>query len=132
MVFEEPEDEATEEVFMPCDSGKEEMHTVLLWDQNEAEEKRSLVSLDGESSIVLSYYPFIIGKQEGVCEYVLDKCTVSRLLVRIDEAEEGYRVTDLNSTNGTFINGRLLGANETMLVHPGDEIGVADLKFQLK
>ena len=132
MVFEEPEDEATEEVFMPCDSGKEEMHTVLLWDQNEAEEKRSLVSLDGESSIVLSYYPFIIGKQEGVCDYVLDKSTVSRLHVRIDEAEEGYRVTDLNSTNGTFINGRLLGANETMLVHPGDEIGVADLKFQLK
>ena len=73
-----------------------------------------------------------IGTQEGLCDYVLDKSTVSRLHVRIDETEEGYRVTDLNSTNGTFVNGRPLDANGTALIQPGDEIGVADLRFQLK
>ena len=108
------------------------MRTVLLWNQSEEKPVRSLVSRDGEGDIVLSYYPFIIGKQEGLCDYVLDKSTVSRLHVRIDETEEGYRVTDLNSTNGTFVNGRPLDANGTALIQPGDEIGVADLRFQLK
>ena len=41
-------------------------------------------------------------------------------------------MTDLNSTNGTFVNGRLLDANGTALIQPGDEVGVADLKFRLK
>lgn len=130
MVFEEPQ-EGVEEAPVTADL-REEMRTVLLWNQSEEKTIRSLVSRDGESDILLSYYPFIIGKQEGLCDCVLDKSTVSRLHVRIDETEEGYRVTDLNSTNGTFVNGRPLEANGAALVQPGDEIGVADLKFQFK
>ena len=132
MIFDEPEEEQTEEPSTSAVSQAEEMRTVLLWNQSEEKPVRSLVSRDGEGDIVLSYYPFIIGKQEGLCDYVLDKSTVSRLHVRIDETEEGYRVTDLNSTNGTFVNGRPLDANGTALIQPGDEIGVADLRFQLK
>ena len=132
MIFEAPDEEGTEEHFVEPEAGKEEMHTVLLWNQNEDKTVRSLVSRDGEPDIVLPYYPFIIGKQEGLCDYVLNKSTVSRLHVRIDETEDGYQVTDLNSTNGTFVNGRPLDANGTTLVQPGDEIGVADLRFQLK
>lgn len=131
MIFEEPEEDL-EEVSMPQETQGEEMHTMLLWNKDEKKTVRSLVSQDGEKDILLSYYPFIIGKQEGLCDYVLDKSTVSRLHVRFDETENGYQVTDLNSTNGTFVNGRPLDANGTASVQPGDEIGVADLKFQLK
>lgn len=130
MVFEEPR-ESAEEATAAVDI-HEEMRTVLLWDQGEEKTTRSLVSRDGEKDILLPYYPFVIGKQEGICDYVLDKSTVSRLHVRIDETEAGYRVTDLNSTNGTFINGRPLEANGAAMVQLGDEIGVADLKFQFK
>lgn len=108
------------------------MRTVLLWNQSGEKAARSLVSLDGESDILLSYYPFIIGKQEGLCDYVLDKSTVSRLHVRIDETETGYQATDLNSTNGTFVNGKPLDANGTVPLQPGDDICVADLRFQFK
>lgn len=132
MIFQEPNEENTEEMSMPTDSNEEEMRTVLLWNQSEDKTERRLVSQDGEITILLPYYPFIIGKQEGLCDYVLDKSTVSRLHVRIDETEAGYQVTDLNSTNGTFVNGKLLDANGTALIQQGDEIGVADLKFQLK
>lgn len=132
MVFQEPEEGNAEEISMPMDSNEEEMRTVLLWNQSEDKTVRRLVSRDGQISILLPYYPFIIGKQEGLCDYVLDKNTVSRLHVRIDETEAGCRVTDLNSTNGTFVNGKLLDANGTALIQQGDEIGVADLKFQLK
>ncbi len=132
MIFEEPEEPKEEEISLPADPSNEEMHTVLLWGQSEEKIVRSLISQDGEPDIVLSYYPFIIGKQEGLCDHVIEKSTVSRLHVRIDETEAGYQVTDLNSTNGTFVNGRLLDANGTALIQPGDEVGVADLKFRLK
>lgn len=135
MIFEEdtPDQEETEEFSDSSGSDGQEMQTVLLWNQGEEKKTaRSLVSEDGGNDILLSYYPFIIGKQEGLCDYVLLKNTVSRLHIRIDEAEEGYQVTDLNSTNGTFINGRCLEANEAAVAKPGDEIRIADQRFRLK
>ena len=107
------------------------MNTVLLWNQEEAEKTFCLEGEDG-SRIRLSYYPFIIGKQEGLCDCVIPKTTVSRLHLRIDRTEEGCQITDLNSTNGTYVNGRCLAANETVTVQPGDEIVIADLKYRLK
>lgn len=129
MVFEEkPEEEISGQL---QESRGSEMRTALLWRGEEEKETRSLVGEDG-TYIPLSYYPFIIGKQEGLCDYVIAKSTVSRLHLRVDETEEGFQITDLNSTNGTFVNGRCLSANETAAVEPGDEIGIADLKFRLK
>lgn len=128
MVFEENPKETSGQPEEPCIS---EMRTALLWSGEEEKETRSLVSEDG-ICIPLSYYPFIIGKQEGLCDYIITKSTVSRLHLRVDETEDGYQITDLNSTNGTFVNGRCLSANETVAVQPGDEISIADLKFRLK
>lgn len=113
-----------------CQEEAEEMNTMVLWNQEKVKKVRSLVRDDG-SSIELSYYPFIIGKQEGLCDHVISKSTVSRLHLRIDETEGGCRITDLNSTNGTYLNGRCLNANEAAPVQEGDEIGIADLKFRL-
>lgn len=113
-------------------SEPEELHTVLLWNQEEENNIRRLISLDKGDDILLSYFPFIIGKQEGLCDYIISKTTISRLHIRIDEAEDGYLVTDLNSTNGTYVNNKCLEANESVSVQLGDEIGIADLKFQLK
>ncbi len=128
MVFEEEEPEPASTLLTP---ESEEMNTVLLWNQEEAEKTFCLEGEDG-SRIRLSYYPFIIGKQEGLCDCVIPKTTVSRLHLRIDRTEEGCQITDLNSTNGTYVNGRCLAANETVTVQPGDEIVIADLKYRLK
>lgn len=129
MIFDEEEE--PKPVQNPVQPEEQEMNTVLLWNQDEVKECRSLTGEDG-STIPLSYYPFIIGKQEGLCDYVILKNTVSRLHLRIDETADGYQITDLNSTNGTYVNGRCLDANETVAIQPGDEIEIADLKFRLK
>lgn len=131
MIFDEPEEEPEEDSRLP-ESDQAEMHTVLLWNQEERKEGRSFISMDGGDDILLSYFPFIIGKQEGLCDYVIPRSTISRLHIRVDETEEGYMITDLNSTNGTYVNSRCLEANETVLIQPGDEVGIADLKFRLK
>lgn len=40
-------------------------------------------------------------------------------------------ISDLGSSNGTFINGRQLGANEAHGLKPGDEITVGDVKLEV-
>ena len=60
---------------------------------------------------------------------VLPKDTVSRLHARIDKEGDGYTVTDLNSTNGVRVSGRLLQTNETAALPVGSEIYFADAGF---
>lgn len=104
--------------------------TVLLRDLDENVEVRRLVSLDKQTEdIPIPYFPFIIGKQGDLVDYVLDKNTVSRLHLRIDHTDLTYQFTDLNTTNGTRVRGHMLEANEAVSVMPGDEIYIADLGY---
>lgn len=93
----------------------------------EGEDVRRLSALNGsDEDITISYYPFVIGKHKDLADYVLMKDTVSRFHIRLDEENGHYSVTDLNSTNGTRVRGRLLEANETTQLEPGDQIFMAD------
>jgi len=125
MVFcqEEPEIE------IPREEPEEDSHTALLWSR-EPEDVHCLISADGKSqSISLAYFPFLIGKQENLTDYTLSNDTVSRLHLRIDKKDDKYFLTDLNSTNGTCVNGRRLDNNETIDLRVGDMVGIADLQF---
>lgn len=114
---------------LPLNFGDE--NTVLLSSREGHDEFRRLVSLDAErADIVIRYYPFIIGKQEGIADYVLARDTVSRLHVRLDEKEGKWVLTDLNSTNGTVINGVLLENNGSSELRLGDEISIADTHYR--
>lgn len=105
-------------------------NTVLLYDKEEKQLRR-LVSMEaGVPDIVIAYYPFIIGKQENLVDYVMTQETVSRLHLRIDENDGVCQITDLNSTNGTGVAGRILENNESVVVNPGDEVTVAGLRFK--
>lgn len=106
-------------------------NTVLLTDLENYQNTHRLISLDEcGQEILLPYFPFIIGKQEGIADYVLAEETVSRLHARIDEEDGVFRITDLNSTNGTKVGGRLLENNESALMAPGQEIYLADHGFR--
>jgi hypothetical protein len=50
---------------------------------------------------------------------------ISRLHARIERAGDGLSVTDLDSTNGTFLNGRRLPPNVPTTAEPGDLIRFA-------
>lgn len=105
--------------------------TVLLSDFSPKETVRKLRALDsGEEDILISYYPFVIGKQENLADYILNRETVSRLHLKIDRVEEAYQVMDLNSTNGTMVRGVLLENNESVVLHPGDEVQIARYRYQ--
>src|SRR5262245_20922664 len=55
----------------------------------------------------LSDKPLLIGRGED-CDVRIPDHSVSRKHARIEPLPEGVRVTDLGSTNGTFVNDRMI------------------------
>ena len=106
-------------------------HTLLLSEDTDKEVRYILRSKDKSTEdIKLHYFPFIIGKQERICDHILKNDKVSRLHLRIDkDREEEFSVRDLNSLNGTKLDGRLLDNEETAKLIIGNEIEIADLKY---
>lgn len=51
---------------------------------------------------------FLIGKKENEVDGFIDAKSVSRIHARIEMVEENYYIEDLNSTNGTYLNGEQL------------------------
>ena len=113
------------------DEEKEYRHTVLLSEQSENKADYILKSSDRSvEDIKLSYFPFIIGKQERICDYIIKSDMVSRLHLRIDKDRgEKFSIRDLNSLNGTKLEGRLLDNEEVAELSVGNEVEIANLRY---
>jgi len=79
------------------------------------------MSITGES--------FLIGKKKDAVDGCLKARGISRIHGKISKEGESYYLTDLNSTNGTFLNGGRLEVNEKARIRPGDCIGFADVEY---
>jgi hypothetical protein len=79
--------------------------------------------------ILLTEYPFFIGKLKTNVDYCLDQKVISRYHAKITKEEERYYITDLNSTNGTFVNGQMLQTYEKKEIILGDEIAFANISY---
>lgn len=105
--------------------------TVLLAENVAREEFPLFENLSREGdNIQIQYVPYVIGKHPELADYCLKRPTVSRLHVRVDLKEGVYIVTDLNSTNGTAVEGYQLQANETVSIKNGDIITIADIRYR--
>ena len=71
----------------------------------------------------------VIGKLENACDAVINLPTVSRIHAKIRKREEAYYLTDMNSRNGTAVNGRLLRPEEEYQLEPEDEIDFAQARY---
>lgn len=74
-------------------------------------------------------YPCVLGKSKKSSDFYIESPVVSRVHMRIGEELEGYYVEDLNSTNGTFVNGIQLRPHEKKEINVGDHITMADIDF---
>ena len=91
----------------------------------------SLVSREpGElATIYLSEELTVIGKLKGAADAVIDLPTVSRVHAKIRRRNDEYYLTDLNSRNGTSVNGKILQAEEDCLLQDQDEVDFAQARF---
>lgn len=85
-----------------------------------------------EDNILLTEFPFFIGKSCDKTHHTIDDSTVSRFHARIDREEEELWLTDLNSTNGTFLNGIRLMPFGRMRVNKGDSIVISRKRYEFK
>ncbi len=74
----------------------------------------------------ITTFPYLIGKMKNRVDGVVEGDGVSRIHAMIKETDGRYYILDLNSLNGTAVNGKSLEANETAEIHEGDIISLAD------
>ena len=72
---------------------------------------------DSDSDVV------IIGREAGETDLLLPERQVSRKHAKIERTDTGFLLTDLESKNGTFLNGKEL--REPKMLQDGDEIQIA-------
>ncbi|MFT4143250.1 MAG: DUF6382 domain-containing protein [Mobilitalea sp.] len=105
--------------------------TCVLNDSYLAPAMSYLKAIDGQAykDIVISSVPFFIGKLKKNVDYCLEKDGISRFHAKITKEGEKYYITDLNSTNGTFINNEALQTYQKKEIKNGDKIAFANIEY---
>ena len=71
---------------------------------------------------------FVIGRNSSVCDYLLNISElISRIHCQIRKEINGYSIIDLNSTYGTFLNGKKLSPQQAYPIKNNDTIGMAHI-----
>lgn len=100
---------------------------------SEQETTGRLYGRDRGNRIDLRTLPITIGKAQAYSDIVLGDPSVSRVHARIYRGEDGcIEIRDLNSTNGTWINGVRLEPNEKRRVQRGDEVRFGSLEYEYR
>lgn len=71
----------------------------------------------------------ILGKNPKV-QLHIDKDTISQFHARIEYQDGGYYIEDLNSTNGTYINDKVLNYKSKQRLEAGDRVRFADVGYR--
>ncbi|HEX7797131.1 MAG TPA: FHA domain-containing protein [Vicinamibacterales bacterium] len=69
-----------------------------------------------------------IGRAKGA-DLIIDAALVSRVHCRLEAGKDGVAVTDLSSTNGTFVNGRRV---ERATLANGDTLRIGRVELTLE
>ena len=95
----------------------------------------TMISEDDEGEkeeIRVSDTPFVIGRTTTNADYALDARGISRRHLQFDYEDGTYYVTDLNSTNGVFVNDAKIPAGERSIVENNDIIGIGQRKYKVE
>lgn len=79
--------------------------------------------------VYINKFPFYVGSLSAYADYTVERETVSRFHAKFEKGERGIFITDLNSTNGTVVNGTMLSVWEPVPVGDGDRILFADEEY---
>ena len=91
----------------------------------------SLVSREpGElATIYLEQETTVVGKLATASDAVIPVPTVSRVHARIRKKDGEYYLVDLNSRNGTAVNGQMLKGNEEYQLQDEDQVDFAQARY---
>ncbi|MCD8336779.1 MAG: FHA domain-containing protein [Lachnospiraceae bacterium] len=81
--------------------------------------------------ICLGSEPVYIGKIKGEADIILDSATVSRMHARLELRDGRCVLRDMNSKNGTFVNGRRLMPQEECELRENDTVAFAEIAYRV-
>ena len=105
--------------------------TVLLSVRKKPEVPELVCEQTGEV-IPLTKFPFYLGSAAEYADFVSAGEGVSRIHCCISKKGDNYYLSDLNSTNGTYLNKQEVGPGKDVLLSANDEIRVGGFDFYVK
>lgn len=115
------------------DGDNHEDETVIIkpfMSNMETENQAYLVSIRDENiKIEIDESTFLIGKSKAKVNAVILAPGISRVHACIKRENGEFYVRDMNSTNGTFVNGKELRGDEKYLLSNGDRVRLGDMEF---
>ena len=110
---EEYEEDAEEECMNPFVKTEDGREGVLILDPVESCDEK----------VMITHFPFFVGKGDKGLDHTVEDASVSRCHARIDKRADGtFSLTDLDSTNGSFVNGIRLIPFKKATICTGDSI----------
>ena len=113
-------------------------HTMLLSDYMESIKKKEpeinlIYTGDGDmENISVEKLPCVVGSMEGRCNKVIHNRLVSHIHMCIVKINDDFYIEDMNSTNGTSVNGRRIATNQRCVIKNGDDIYIAALPYKVE
>lgn len=74
----------------------------------------------------------IVGKTKGQADIILEGAAISRIHARLERRQGSCLIRDMNSKNGTYVNGVRLSPQEEKELQEGDYVMFADARYQVK
>lgn len=85
----------------------------------------------GGCDLLVDKNPFSIGSRDGGNDAILSSEAVSRYHAKIFRRDGAFYIQDLNSKNGTFLNGEILPYNKPRKLNRMDMISFADVVYRM-
>ena len=103
--------------------------TILIED-DEYDHFPSLCRVNTDETISINKSVFRLGRERNCADYpVLDNKAISRAHADIITRGEKYYILDLNSKNKTYVNGKMIQAQEEIEIRNGDRVSLANEEF---
>lgn len=103
-------------------------------EHNVSEQKMILEHSSSSGNLIfrITKAEFVLGKAENAVDGVIPiSSMISRIHCKIYKEANTYMVEDMQSTNGTYINGYALNAGERYYLNNGDRLTLADIDFNV-
>lgn len=101
--------------------GKTAEETVII-QMNQCQRTLLIRKATGAQYMLLSKDIFTIGRNANLCDVFIDEPSVGRLHAELHTSGESVYVRDLNSLNGTYINGHRIATNQYQSFQIGDKL----------
>ena len=129
LVAEEEESYSAKSGELPVQEDNE--RTVLLSAPSKPAGPELVCEQTGEV-VPMEKFPFYIGSAKEYADFVPAVEGVSRIHCCISRKENNYYLSDLNSTNGTYLNGKEVVPGKEVLLSANDELRICSQEFYIK